>query len=366
MFKSYLNFFFLSKKIFFKPKEKKILIFDGDDAEIISRYFKKDEVETLHIRMAYKSGQNLNLYVLLKTFLRFKFSMKSYYEEYIKFVNPKIMITLSDNWPIIYGLKNNRDKTKKIVIQRAFRTCLPTDMLSNLKYLKQNKTKFNCDYLLMFNKEIGKIYNSFVDAKVIPIGSFRSNSVLKNPKLKRKKIDILFISTFRPNLKIKNEDFIFFKNLKRYCIKNGIKIHVLGSTNTDLEKKFFRNTFKESMQLFVSKTKNRPTYKIVDLANIILSIDSTLGYEAAARGNNVGFFCIRSKKFPLSTFKFGWPVKKNYKGSFWTDKNSYSEISRIINFYKNKNANNIMKKKIKDVISFDQNNKSFKSLIKNL
>ena len=120
------------------------------------------------------------------------------------------------------------------------------------------------------------------------------------------------------------------------------------------------------MQLFLSKTENRSTYKIVDLAKIILSIDSTLGYEAAARGKNVGFFCIRSKKFPLSTFKFGWPVKKNSKGNFWTDKNSYSEISRIINFYKNKNANKVMQKKIKDVISFDQNNKSFKSLIKNL
>ena len=39
MFNKYINFFLLSKKILTKPKEKKILIFDEDDAEIISKYF---------------------------------------------------------------------------------------------------------------------------------------------------------------------------------------------------------------------------------------------------------------------------------------------------------------------------------------
>ena len=43
------------------------------------------------------------------------------------------------------------------------------------------------------------------------------------------------------------------------------------------------------MQLFIFKTDFRPTYKIVDLSKIILSMNSTLGYEAAARGNNVCF-----------------------------------------------------------------------------
>ena len=92
----------------------------------------------------------------------------------------------------------------------------------------------------MFNKEIGKIYNSFVDGKVIPIGSFRSNSIPKKPKIKKYQIDILFISTFRPHQNVKKEDFIFFNNLKRYCKINKLKIHVLGSTNTSVEKEFLK------------------------------------------------------------------------------------------------------------------------------
>ena len=39
----------------------------------------------------------------------------------------------------------------------------------------------------MFNKEIGKIYKTFVSGKIIPIGSFKSNSVSKKPQLKKKK-----------------------------------------------------------------------------------------------------------------------------------------------------------------------------------
>ena len=115
---------------------------------------------------------------------------------------------------------------------------------------------------------------------------------------------------------MKKEDFIFFKNLKRYCRKKKLKIHILGSTNTDIEKNFYRDILKDTIREFLYKTEKRPTYKIVDLAKFILSIDSTLGYEAAARGKNVCFFCIRSKIFPLSTYRFGWPVKKKIQGKF--------------------------------------------------
>ena len=38
--------------------------------------------------------------------------MKHYYDEYIKAVNPKIIISLSDNWPIFYSLKKNSNDTK--------------------------------------------------------------------------------------------------------------------------------------------------------------------------------------------------------------------------------------------------------------
>ena len=53
----------------------------------------------------------------------------------------------------------------------------------------------------MFNKEIGKIYNTFVSGKIIPIGSFRSNSVPKKPQLKKKKLTYYLFQLFDRTLK---------------------------------------------------------------------------------------------------------------------------------------------------------------------
>ena len=45
LIKNLFYFFILSKKIVHKPPQKKILIWDSDDSEIILKYFNKREAE---------------------------------------------------------------------------------------------------------------------------------------------------------------------------------------------------------------------------------------------------------------------------------------------------------------------------------
>ncbi len=151
--------------------------------------------------------------------------------------------------------------------------------------------------------------------------------------------------------------------------KKKIKIQVLGSTNSLKEKNFYLSIFDKEIERFISRYENRKTYEIVDQAKVILSIDSTLGYESAARGNKVGFFVIRKKSFPYSTVQFGWPIKKKYKGPFWSDSNSFSEIARVLNFLKNKKNSKIqkvIKKNFENIMTYDEGNKKFISLKKEL
>lgn len=365
--KRIIYFFIFSKKIFSKPKNKKYLIVDSDDSEILLKYFDKRQTEVMHFRAAYIKNQKLNMYVLFKNFIKFKFSLKYYYEEYVKLVNPKILVTIADNYPFIYPLKSNNLKMKKIIIQRANRTKQKTDVLYRLKELKRNKD-YRFDYLLMFNKEIGKIYKSFLKGKIIPIGSFKSNSVIK--KKEKKKIELLLISVFRKHLKPFKQDVILFENLKKYCEKKKLKVQVLGSTNSEVEKYFYLNIFGNQMKKFINRHKNRNPYKIVDQAKITVSIDSTLGYESAARGNKVAFFIKREKKLPTSTVQFGWPVKKKYIGPFWSDKNNLDEICRILNYLRNKKNHLKVKRTInkhfKDIMNFDEGNKKFLILKKKI
>ncbi len=327
IFKKFYNLIFFTNKIFHKPLKKKFLIFDSDNSDILKRNLKKKEVEILDTRFAYRKNQNLNLYVCFKNLLNFKFSTKNYYEEYINFTDPTYLITWTDNNQLFYKL-NVKSNVIKISIQKAFRSLDKDDILFNLKDLKKKKKELSCDYLLMFNKDIGKKFQEFLNSKVISIGSFRSNSYKK--KNEKKTIDYLYISVFRPDEELKSDDLFFLANLKKYCLNRNIKIQVLGcSSKFDKEKSFYKEIFGDRLKKFLPRYVERDTYGIVDRSKIIISTISTLGYEAASRGNRVGLFSI-NKNLAKNSFRFGWPVNKKPKGFFWTNINSYQEVDRII------------------------------------
>ena len=365
--------FVLSKKVFTKPPKKKILIFDSDHSEKIIKYLDKKNVEVMDMRMLYEPGQRLNIYILLKCFFNFKFSIKEYLKEYVRAVNPQLLITLTDNYPIFYHLYKVNKKMTTAIIQKSFRSCTESDILSRLDKLRKIKD-YHCDYLLMFNTEVGKLFKSFLNGKIIPIGCFRSNSVLKKKNIK-KEIDLLFISVWRrPPFINKTEDLIFFENLKKYCKKKNLTVQVLGASriNIDdfgsaisqkLEYDYYTKHLGSFMKKFIYRDKNRNAYEYVDKSNIILSIDSTLGYEACSRKNKVAFFSLRKKIYPHNSMQFGWPVNKKFgKGRFWTDKNTFKELSRILNFLRKHKGENF--KEMRNILTFDEGNKKFLTFIK--
>ena len=100
----------------------------------------------------------------------------------------------------------------------------------------------------------------------------------------------------------------------------------------------------------------------MDKSKIILNIDSSLGYEAAARSNKVCFFCIRKKTYPLNSLQFGWPNKMPNKGPFWTDNSGYKEFQRLLNHASCKQYKKTYKQIINKTMGFDEGNKKFKNL----
>ena len=83
--------------------------------------------------------------------------------------------------------------------------------------IKNQRKNLKVDYMLVFNKETGKRYKSFLKGNVIQIGSFRSNT---HPKKLKEKIELIYISTFR-NFKdndifskINNTKWIDYRKMK--------------------------------------------------------------------------------------------------------------------------------------------------------
>ena len=87
-----------AKYIFKFPQKKKILLFDDNLEFFLNRCIPKSKYSVLFSR-----NKNYNLLLILKLLCKFKFSYLNYFNEYIKYVDPKILLTFSDNYPIFYA-----------------------------------------------------------------------------------------------------------------------------------------------------------------------------------------------------------------------------------------------------------------------
>lgn len=340
----FIKIILFSKFDFFKPKKSKILIFDFQSTHLLLDYFNSEDVEFIYTRK-----ERINLFVIFCNFIKIKFSTLDYFETYIKFANPNIVITSIDNATIFYKLKLNPHQ-KKIIIASTWRT--PVDDFyiftnENLKVKVIKDNSYYVDYIFTLNDAVGRLFKELGAEKVIPIGSFKSNHfrIVKN----KKDLDIVYISSFNnfdsekqitdevDYKKYDNFQIILLQNILKYIKKNNSTVSVLGKKNNDetvkRELEYFNLIFKNENWNFIKSQDVNP-YEIVDRAKIVITLNSTLGYESLSRGNKTIFFDGRSKIKSLETLKFAWPVEIFGDGPFWTSDLSLSSLEKIIDSLK--------------------------------
>ena len=310
-----------------------------------------------------------------------KYYFEGYIKEYIKYVNPKIILTFIDNSRIFYTI-HNITNCKIVFVQNGIRSEW-SDIFSEKKVVKKSNLKnFKVNYMFVFNNAIGKLYNSFIQGKFIAIGSF-NNNIRKKNKIKKKK-EILVISTYRTygadeviekNKNItwgeftKNDHF-FIKWLKEFAENDKININILAKyplKETKKEYEFFKSFLKNNKFNYIENSPDRDVYRLVDSYEYIFTIDSTLGIESFSRGVRTGFFANRPNTHPIVTRKFGWMEKLPSRGPFWTHLNDKKEFHRIYKTVvnpKNKKWKNIFKKYNKKIMPYDPGNKIFKNILK--
>tara|TARA_S200000501_G_scaffold376578_1_gene431946 strand:- start:6658 stop:7815 length:1158 start_codon:yes stop_codon:yes gene_type:complete len=376
-FKKIFTILLFSKLDLLPPKKNKIIVFDQTSSDLIFKYFSKDKVHTLHTRK-----EKVNLFIAIYNFLRGRFSSIQYFETYIDFVNPSLIVTFENNSSLFYNLRKN-PKRKKIVIVSTWRTAVHDfGIFKNEKNTIKVLTgkNYNVDRIYVYNDSIGKLFKRLNADRVETIGSFRSNYYQFKNILKDK--EILFISSFvktTPNRMVTDEiDIINFnnyqsvliKNLARYGKKYNTKITILGKYTGKLannEFNYFNLFFKNSNWNFL-KSDDVNSYEMVDSSKLVVGLNSTLVYESFSRGNRTIFFDIRSHLESLKTLKFAWPVENLEKnGPFWTTNSSFEALESILNNIKNMDNQDWedLSKKYRDLIMpRDNKNLLFKSFIK--
>jgi surface carbohydrate biosynthesis protein len=336
--------FILLKSIFIlknwvKPTTKKVIVYDFNLSNFLFKYLDKTKIFVLHNRI--DSKLDINFYILLKLFFLVKFSHSEYKKLLIKYINPKFIVTFIDNNPGYYNLKKDFPKIKIIIIQSALRYGT-VDFDKKLKNLKKNN---KVDYTFVMNSRAATIYKNFLTSTFIKIGSFRSN-YYKILKCNKKKYDFLYIAKGAQMFRSKKiklfetfdfEDYfgkekILLKNLLIFLKSKNIKLSLLGQSNKKNDKLFYDNLLGESNYNYIENYNGRPTYEILDSANIVAGVSSTLLFESLSRMNKTIFFSsIRREDF-FGSNDFHNICNLPKKGKFWTDSYAVNEIKRIFDF----------------------------------
>ncbi len=363
-----LNYIFLCKFYYTKPDQKKYLIFDSELSEHLLKNLENSNTFVLDVR-PWEKDNKINLYVLFKMFCTFNISLKKYIEIYIKEIKPKIILTLIDNSILFYQIKNLYPSAKTILVQNAWRGA-HRDIFKD-RNLTENKKSYRCDYIVCFNKHIGKLYKSFLKGKIIVNGSYRSNEI-KIKKLKKPN-KYLYVSVFREakGVKTSPEDIVLLKVINNYFYKTKKKLVVLGNSALfhKEELNFYKNHFKNINFKFIPNSTNRKTYEIIDSSNLIISLESTLVYEALSRGKKVINFSMRTNEIPSWGHEFGWPAPKELNGPFWTTRVDYDELKNKIIYLENlksKDFQKILNKHVKDLLPYSYGNFKFNKLIQSI
>tara|TARA_B100001029_G_C15058085_1_gene456014 strand:- start:1105 stop:2238 length:1134 start_codon:yes stop_codon:yes gene_type:complete len=366
--------FLKSKKIFYKPKNKDILFFDTLNIRYFLPYLDQNNLEVLETRK-----KIINIFVLFKMLIkRKKINGVNYFKEYISIVNPKIIVSFTDNSIFLYEIKNFFPNIKILTIQNGMRNNIFFESLETRQTLK-------ADIIFTWGKNISDIFKKYIDTKTFVIGSFINNQI-KNIE-KDKKNSISFISTGyeRINKSIQISDKKFVADYRYYqpeknilpilleiCKEKKMKLEIIGRCKEDEDSESEKNFYEKILgkgNFDYYPQGDKVCYLVSDKSRLSINIYSAFGLETLVRGNRCCFFNVRGKYCEEDSISCFWPGNFPEKGEFWSNEDSKEEIKRIVNFSLESDEDkwkDVIKNVFPNLIDIDENNLTFRRTIKKI
>ena len=184
-----ISMFVRAKKRWKSPPKADVLQFDSTGADYFRSYLQNLRVEILCL-----CDQEINIPILMRSMLSAKNIMCAYRDNYIKAVNPQLMITFIDNSPLFYDMAKRHPGIKFIAVQNGIRSYY-VDIFEMLDELSVGLNRFRVDYYLAFGSRVAQELEKYLDGVKLCIGSFRNNLV---PKTRRTILGrIAYVSQYR-------------------------------------------------------------------------------------------------------------------------------------------------------------------------
>lgn len=370
----FLCYFLSARKVWHWPKHSDVLILDAAGQEFLLEYLKPWNPETLHVR-----GEQINVRILLASITKSGRRADAYIDCFIERVAPRLVVTWVDNNINFYFLQARNKNIRTLFVQNGPRG---TEVFEELD-LMPKKTRPRVDQMLVVAGRYVPIYTKRFEGTVTPIGSLRNNTAKK--KHLKKNGTIAFISQFRDTKgfvwggKFRSRQEFFEQSdrfvltfLMNYSKKHGKELFIVPCAghykdDTPAKERAYYNRLM-GMEFTFSEWKwHGSSYDAVDTAEVVVGIDSTLGYESAARGNKTAFFAMRSQILQMNDRVFAWPLPLGDDGPFWTNRADTAAFERILDHLfaidSKQWQSELDEHNFRDILAYDPGNTIFQSVL---
>lgn len=339
-------------KLFFAlPKRQQVALADASGFSILNKYIPEEDISIIDI-------ERMNVFALFRMLIAGKKSLFDYTVAYIKIFKPQFVFTFLDNNVDFYKLAAIFPRVKFIAIQNGQRANYANqlgfgffDQLKN----ESAKYKLSAHAICVLGTTSAKQYTQYIQAKPVVTGSLKNN-LIGNHIMPTERFDIVYVSQHAP-FEIPNSEVKFFFGSNSitaeefYTIEQKVvcflaahskltnqSFAVLGkrTDSSQFEREFFTSAAGPNKIQFIPRTSETSTYEFCNSASILVTTDSTIGYEFLARGKKVAFLSARIDAIDhvlsqeVHDTDFGFPLELGTSGPFWTNSANESEFERVI------------------------------------
>lgn len=311
--------------------------------------------------------ERLNVWVAFRMLLCGERSELSYYRSFLRWTKPRVVITMEDNNVTFFATKMIMPSCKTLAIQNGLRKSLShaadSSFMDDLR--KVTAQGYGADVIAT----LGGLGNDFfVESfarslpRLVEVGNVMNNALeLQHTALSNEPRRIIFVSKF-PNRGTAGIDeswhsktmifsgsvgFTADKYFKVDSIVARVCAEVAASSSMSFlvigkrpawqtgEYEYFKRHLDGLPWSFLPSHTQASSYEAVRPSDIIVNVDSTIGYELFARGLRVGFITARMSVAghpEIREFEFGHPLITEPTGPYWTNEATESEIRRVVDF----------------------------------
>jgi surface carbohydrate biosynthesis protein len=316
----------------------------GKSSDLLLQYLDPAETQVIN-----PWGKRLNIPALIHMTLSGRRTRFDYLISYLKLARPKYLITTSDNDLNFYRIKSILPSVTTISIQNGLRANYSSVPGQGFIESIERESGLSSDFAITFGSAISDLLKTHIATNTFVAGSLRNNTFHAIGVTEESDL-IMYVSQL-PNHETENTSTVAYyqgheitysefysaeriicDQLAEYCSNNQLRFEICGKQSS---------TFSHESEYFKPhkvSSRNTPlgSYEQLVRANLIVTLDSTLGYELLARGKRVVFIGGRFARHHelivrnMKGIKFGFPLDEPSNGPFWTDNLSGPQIRELL------------------------------------